>query len=949
MDYKHTLNLPKTAFPMRAKLPSREPQILARWKEEQLYQRLVERTVGNQRYVLHDGPPYANGDVHLGTALNKIIKDVIVKRHLMAGDYAPYVPGWDCHGMPIEHQVMQELGPAAQQMSRLDIRRRCRAYAEKYFRIQREQFQRLGVLGDWDNPYLTMSPDYEATIVSMFRRLVEGGFVYRGLRPVHWCPVCATALAEAEVEYTEHTSPSIYVRFPFCGTPAEAASIATNPEDAAQLAARHDHLFAVIWTTTPWTIPANLAICLNPHLDYVALKVDSEHFIVAARLADAFLAAAGLTDHDERRLPVNLKPLDGRDVFRHPLYDHTSRLVFESHVTADVGTGCVHTAPGHGYEDFQVGQKYELPVLTPVDARGHFTAEAATYAGRPVFDANQAIVDDLAAAKALVHSESLTHSYPHCWRCKSPLIFRATEQWFLRVDHANLRSTALSEIDRVGWTPKWGRERITHMMRTRPDWCLSRQRAWGVPIPAFSCRGCGRFHAEPELIKQVEDIFRQRGADAWYELDVHELLPNGYRCQCGGDAFEPDDNILDVWFDSGCSHEAVLRDSPLGWPAALYVEAIDQHRGWFQVSLITAVATAGKAPYQHVLTHGLILDEDAKKMSKSLGNVVSPADVVEHHGADLLRLLFCSVDFTADTCFSKNLIEPQLETYRKIRNTCRFLLANLVDFDPSGHAVPIADLPELDRWILHRGQQLVMRSLDAYDRFAFHHVVQSLVNFCAVDLSAFYLDVAKDRLYCSSSDGASRRATQTALWHLLDQLVRLMAPILSYTAEDLWSFVPGASADSVFLAGLPSVDSTLVDDALAAKWERLLTARAAVTKALEEARKEGIIGHSLDARVRLAAGDGLQSLLEEQRETLPTLLIVSQVELAHDLDEGSSSPLLRDLRIAVEPARGAKCERCWNFTEAVGRDGEHPGLCERCLPIVKATGSTPRAAEDARP
>jgi len=945
MNYKHTLNLPQTDFPMRASLPAREPEILARWRAEGLYQRLLAQNAGGAPFLLHDGPPYANGNVHLGTALNKVVKDIVVKRQLMAGRHAPYVPGWDCHGMPIEHQVLRDLGPAARTMSRLEIRRRCREFADKFYKIQREQFQRLGVLGDWNDPYLTMSPGYEASIIRMVRKLVERGFIYRGLRPVHWCSICSTALAEAEIEYADHTSPSIYVRFPLLLGPHDAADLARDGGAGAEaLRAAADRLHVVIWTTTPWTLPANLAVCFNPTLDYVAIEVGDEYFIVAARLADAFLAAAELTGKATRRIPVDVSSLDGRDVFRHPLFDRTSRAVFETHVTADAGTGCVHTAPGHGYEDFQVGQKYGLPVLTPVDAEGRFTAEAGPYAGRPVFETNEAIVADLRANGRLVHAESLSHSYPHCWRSKNPLIFRATEQWFLRIDHAELREHALAEIDRVRWAPKWGRDRIANMMQTRPDWCLSRQRAWGVPIPAFACDGCGRFHADATVIAHVEAIFRERGSDAWYELPATALLPPGYRCACGSERFTPDDNILDVWFDAGCSHDAVLNERGLGWPADLYVEAVDQHRGWFQVSLITSVATTGQAPYRQVLTHGLILDERAKKMSKSLGNAVSPDDVIAKHGADILRLLFASVDFTADTCFSQGLITPLLESYRRVRNTCRFLLGNLAGFDPARDAVAAAELPELDRWILHRAQQLLARSLAAYDEFAFHLVVQGLVNFCAVDLSALYLDIVKDRLYTFAADSPARRAAQTTLSHLLDLLTRLMAPILSYTADEIWSYVPGRRSATVFESGLPAVDPALVDETLAATWDRLLAARAVVTKALEEARQQGVIGHSLDARVRLVPSRSLRPLLEARQDMLPALLIVSQVELAGALGNDGNTAQSPDLAVAVEPARGAKCGRCWNYSEAVGRDAEHPELCERCLPVVRALPADAQAS-----
>jgi len=940
MEYKQTLNLPRTDFPMRANLPQREPARAEAWLTSGLYESLRKANADKPRFVLHDGPPYANGHVHLGTALNKVIKDIVVKSRLLAGFDAPYVPGWDCHGMPIEHQVVKQLGAKARELGQLEIRRRCRAYAEKFVSVQRGEFQRLGVLGDWDNPYLTMAPSYEAGIVRVFGQLVEKGFIYRGLRPVHWCATCATALAEAEVEYAPHVSPSIYVRFPFVGTPDDAAALARNEADRAILRDAAGDLFAVIWTTTPWTIPANLAICLNPHLDYVAVEVAGRWHIVAERLVTAFLAAIG-APADARRIAIDLARFDGLDLFRHPLIDRPSRLLFGAHVTADTGTGCVHTAPGHGYEDFSVGQKYGLPVLAPVDDRGIFTDEGGPYAGRAVFDTNDDIVAALRDAGALLAVERVEHSYPHCWRCKNPVLFRATEQWFLRIDHAELRERALDQIDATQWIPRWGHDRIYNMMQTRPDWCLSRQRAWGVPIPAFCCRECGTWAYTPELIRHVEGLFATHGSDIWYEWNAADLRPAGHSCaSCGGSEFDVDKNILDVWFDSGCSHEAVLRTrADQSWPADLYVEAVDQHRGWFQVSLITATAAREQAPYKAVLTHGLILDSAAKKMSKSLGNVIAPEEVIKVHGAEVLRLVFASVDYTADTCFSEKLVTPQLESYRRIRNTCRFLLGNLHDFDVDKDAVPDAELPELDRWILHRLGEFNDTCRRAYDNYSFHLVVQALVNFCAVDLSALYLDIVKDRLYCAPATSAERRAAQTTLERILDTLVRVMAPILSFTADEIWTSMPSASTRpaGVWFAGFAELSCR--DDALDAKWDKLLAVRTAVTKALEEARQAGTIGHSLDACVRVGGSGEIGDLLREQADFLPALFITSQAEVDDDLDDSAASALLLGLRVRIESARGSKCERCWNFSEAVGGDAEHPLLCGRCSEAVRAVSA----------
>jgi isoleucyl-tRNA synthetase len=930
-NYKETLNLPKTDFPMRSNLPKREPEAIRRWEEMDLYGKLqAARKDAEHTFILHDGPPYANGNIHLGHSLNKILKDVIVKFRVMAGARSPYVPGWDCHGLPIELAMEKSVG-RKRDVSKVEFRRLCREYADRYVAIQREEFRRLGILGDWWNPYLTMDPRYEAIEVREFGKLVENGAVYRGRKPVLWCPSDVTALAEAEVEYEDLSSPSIYVGFPL---------VPPLPEPIAAFADRKPEI--VVWTTTPWTLPANLAIAMHPNLQYVLAEAAGRLVVVAEGLLEPFAKAIGEPD------PRVVATFPGRVMenarARHPWIDRDSRVILAEHVTLEAGTGCVHTAPGHGQEDYEVGLRYGLDVYAPVDAHGRFTSDVEGYGGEFVFDADAAIVSRLRESGRLLHAEKLVHSYPHCWRCKNPVIFRATDQWFVAMEVNDLRRRTLEEIDRVRWIPSWGRERIRGMMEFRPDWCISRQRDWGVPIVAFFCAACGETLVSRAISDHVANFFEREGSDAWFERSARELLPAGTRCtKCGGSEFRKEQDILDVWFDSGMSHATVLEQRPeLRSPAELYLEGSDQHRGWFHTSLLTSVATRGRAPYEAVLTHGFTVDAEGRKMSKSAGTGLSPQEIVDKHGAEILRLWVAAEDYRDDIRISQEILGRLIEAFRRIRNTARFLIANLYDFDPARHVTQPADLPEIDRWIMARTRALVERCRQAYLEYEFHVVVHALNNFCSVDLSALYLDVAKDRLYCGRGDGGPRRSAQTVLWRILDVLARLMAPILSFTAEEIWSHVRTADgrAESVFLADFPSLGPDSGDDALLATWERLLAVREAVNKALEAARQQRRIGHSLDARVELdVSRDGeIAALLETRTADLPALFIVSQVELVDGLGPEAASPLVPSLRIAVEPAAGQKCARCWNYRTSVGSDATHPSICAPCVAALSNAG-----------
>jgi isoleucyl-tRNA synthetase len=923
MDYKKTLNLPLTEFPMKASLAKREPEQLNAWEQCRLYDQIRETSKGRHPFILHDGPPYANGHIHIGTALNKILKDIIVRSKQMSGFNAVYVPGWDCHGLPIEHNVDKELGARKNSMSQAEVRRLCRAYAEKFIDIQRNEFKRLGVMGEWDNPYLTMNFAYEATIARECCKFASDGSLFRSKKPIHWCCHCKTALAEAEIEYQDESSPSVYVKFELKDDISQKV-----PELAGK------KVSVVIWTTTPWTLPANLAIALHSDYSYAAVAIgDNEVLIMARELVENCLRAFGIAKF-QIIAEISAKSLE-RMRCRHPLYDRDSLIILGSHVTLDAGTGCVHTAPGHGREDYEVGLLYGLDAYSPVDDNGHFSEEVDFFKGQFVFDANRAISQKLKQSGALLAEEKLQHSYPHCWRCKKPVIFRATPQWFISMDKTGLRKKSLQAIDRVTWIPHWGRERIYGMIENRPDWCVSRQRAWGVPIAVFACRKCGNLLINPEIVEHVVSLFEQHGADIWFEREVEGLLPPAAACAgCGSREFEKETDILDVWFDSGVSHAAVLEVRPnLTWPADLYLEGTDQHRGWFHSSLLTAVGTRSQAPYKAVLTHGFVVDADGKKMSKSLGNVVAPKEVIDRYGAEILRFWVSASDYKDDVRISENILKQLSDAYRRIRNTSRFMLGNLFDFNPDSDRLDIRSLLDIDRFALHSLQNLVEKARKAYDSYEFHLVYHGLYNYCTLDLSAFYLDVLKDRLYTSPPASPERRSAQTAMHIILDTLAKLMAPILAFTAEEIWRFMPACAGkpQSIHMARLPEVNPEWEDEALSARWQRLLEVRSEVTKALEAARVEKKIGHSLDAAVIITAGRDLFDLLQSFGDDLRSIFIVSAVSLAClPMDPAHAVQETDSLSIRIEPAGGEKCERCWIHDPSVGQILQRPTICSRC-------------------
>jgi isoleucyl-tRNA synthetase len=929
-DWKETLNLPRTSFPMKANLQTAEPEMIAWWDEIDVYARAREARRGAPRFVLHDGPPYANGQIHLGTALNKILKDVVVKSRSMAGFDAPYVPGYDCHGLPIELKVDRELGPKKRQMSVADFRRACRAYADRFIGVMTEEFKRLGVFGDWQHPYLTMNFRYQAAIARALGRCVARGLVYKGKKPVHWCIHCRTALAEAEVEYEPHTSPSIFVEFPL-----HEGSRARWAELAPGLAGRD--VGVLIWTTTPWTIPSNLAVAFHPELVYGAYEHDGRVVLVADALA-ARVATASKRPLGEPRARLRGADLEGLR-FRHPLYDRESLAVLADYVTLEQGTGAVHTAPGHGADDYLTGLAYGLDIYAPVGPDGRFTDDVGLFAGEQVFEANPGIIEALTERGRLWHYEPYEHTYPHCWRCHNPVIFLATSQWFVRMDGEpgiaragkkplTMREAALDAIDHdVRWIPAWGHDRIRNMIANRPDWCISRQRAWGVPIPALTCLGCGEALLTANLVERAASIFDEYGADAWYERPVGEFVPEGLTCPgCGGTRFERETNILDVWFDSGSSHEAVLPfRSELTWPADLYLEGSDQHRGWFQSSLLVGLGTRGAPPYRAVLTHGFVVDEEGRKMSKSVGNTIEPHEIIEKSGAEILRLWTTMVDYREEVRIGPEILARVVEAYRKIRNTCRILAANLYDFDPARHRVAVEQLEPVDRYALARYAEAASKIVRAYDEYDFQVIFHAVNALVTVDLSAFYVDVSKDRLYTLAADSASRRSAQTTMFVIVDGLARLLAPVLPVTADQLWKVLPGSRETSIHEALFPEAAELerLRDPELVAEWQQLLALRAEVNGAIEEQRKQRALGNSLMAAVRLEGSASDWPLLQKYADSLPTLFIVSAVEIARG--EGDTT------RVAVSRVSGVKCERCWRYVPAVSAEGSREGLCERCV------------------
>ena len=937
MDYNQTIHLPKTDFPMRAGLPRREPDMLKEMQEKDLYHKLMQKNEGKPKFVLHDGPPYANGNIHIGTALNKILKDMIIKHRNMTGYCAPYVPGWDTHGLPIESAILKDKKVKRDELSTSEFREKCQAYAEDFVNKQREQFKRLGVLGEWEDPYLTYKPSFEAKQIQVFGKMAEKGYIYKGMKPVYWCPHDQTALAEAEIEYADDPCTTLFVKFPVA-------------DDKGKLSQYCDlsRLFFVIWTTTPWTIPGNMAICVNAEFEYVLLQVPGgEVYVLAKDLAQA-VCKAGRIDFDACKVLATLKGGEFELMTaRHPLFDRESVLLCGEHVTLDAGTGCVHTAPGFGADDFNICRQYDQAGLThigtpvPVNAKGVMTDER--YNGQFYAKGNDMVVADLEREGFLLAKENITHSYPHCWRCKHPIIYRATEQWFCSVDA--IKDAAVKSCDGIQWKPEWGKDRMTSMISERNDWCISRQRVWGVPIPIFYCEKCGKDIVTPETIQRVSDLFREHGSNVWFDKTADELVPEGFVCPvCGHNHFTKESDIMDVWFDSGSTHAAVLDERPyLHFPADVYLEGGDQYRGWFQSSMLTSIATKGVAPYKQIITHGWTVDGEGKAMHKSLGNAVSPDEVIKDYGADMLRLWVASADYTQDMRISKEIMKQLSDAYLKIRNTARYMLGSLNGFDPNTDMVAYAELADLDKWALSRLNDLARTVRAYYNKYEFHGVYRSIYNFCVVDMSNFYFDIIKDRLYCGDLSG--RRSAQTALYRILDGMTRLVAPILAFTSEEIWAAMPhdgAADGESVLFNEMPDYEEALaLPEAEAARWQAAMDLRADVNKALEIARSEKRIGKSLEAKVTLYFDGEAQALWNGplggfDTADLETVCIVSHVDAVLGGGEGYAGEAVPGLTVKVEPAEGGKCERCWMYKEDVGRDHDHPALCTRCASVVRA-------------
>ncbi len=918
-DYNSTLNLPKTDFPMRAGLPKSEPVTLGNWEEEKIYEKLMEVNEGKPMFVLHDGPPYANGNIHLGTALNKILKDFIVRYKNMAGFKAPFVPGWDTHGLPTELKARKKAGVGSSaDISVVELRKMCKEFVQEYLDDQRNQFKRLGCIGEWENPYITLTPDFEAEQIRIFAEMACKGYIYKGLKPVYWCPECKTALAEAEIEYAEDPCHSIYVKFNVTDDLGKFSAMGIDPSK----------VYFVIWTTTTWTLPGNVAICVGPSFDYAVVKSGDEYYVMAEDLYKSAMEAAEKTDYEV------VGTIKGAELeymkTAHPFMDRESMVIVGDHVTLESGTGCVHTAPGHGVEDYDVCRNYpEIPIIVPVDENGVLTADAGQFAGLKTDDANKPIAQHLESTGALFALKKIIHQYPHCWRCKQPVLFRATDQWFCSVD--DFKDAAIKAIDEVEWIPGWGKDRITSMVRERKDWCISRQRKWGVPIPIFYCEDCGEPYIDKEAMLAVADIFEKEGSDAWFIREASEMLPAGTKCsKCGGTSFTKEQDIMDVWFDSGTTHAAVLKNRPyLNWPADLYLEGADQYRGWFQSSLLTSVATMGTAPYKAVLTHGWVVDGKGRVMHKSLGNGIDPQEVIDQYGADVLRLWVASSDYHADIRVSQDILKQLSEAYRKIRNTARYILGNLADFNPDTDMVDVENLMPIDKWALTKLNALQDKVKEAYDKYEFHIVYHSIHNFCVVEMSNFYLDVLKDRLYTEKADSVSRKAAQTAIYIILDSMTKMIAPILAYTSDEIWKYMPHSSSDKaehVIFNEMPKNIDVNTDDSFMAYWDEIHELRDDVKKSLETFIKDKTIKGSLEAKVKLSASGEKLEFLKKAEPELSAAFIVSEVEIAENSGE---------LEIVIEKAEGEKCERCWSISKTVGENSEHPTICARCCANLK--------------
>lgn len=925
VDYKDTLNLPKTSFPMRANLARREPDFLKFWSDIDLYSKLLAKGKDREHFILHDGPPYANGNIHIGTAFNKILKDFIPKYKWMRGYFSPYVPGWDTHGLPIELHVLKSKGISKDELEPVALRKECTEYAYKFRDIQRDEFKRLGVIGDWEDPYMTLNPEYEAAQIGAFADMVEKDLVYKGQKPVYWCIDCQTALAAAEIEYWDESSPSIFVAY-------------SIPEVEKHIPEFKDEdVNVIVWTTTPWTLPASMAVAINPNFDYVFVKAEGKIYMVAGGLLNAVKESTGL-EFSEPIRSFKGHELEGL-IARHPFYENREiPVVLADYVLLDQGTGCVHTAPGHGVEDYETGIKYGIEIYNPVDGKGHFLPDTPIVGCKSLEEGASQVLQLLTDSGRLLGCQKMMHSYPHCWRCKKPVIFRSTDQWFVNVD--KFRKTALDIIDKnVRWIPDWGKDRIFNMVRDRSDWCISRQRIWGVPIPAFYCEECGKIVLSPERIRKVQEKVKTNGSNIWWELSPEELLGDLAYCpHCNSKHLKKDKDIMDVWFDSGVSHFAVLetRDE-LHWPAELYLEGSDQHRGWFQTSLLTSVANRSTAPYQQVLTHGFIVDGEGKKMSKSIGNVIKPQEIIDKYGADILRLWVASTDYRNDVRISNGIIKNLTESYRRIRNTIRFLLGNLCDFVPSENDVVYEDLHDMDKWVLSRLHQIIEKTTKAYDEYEFHVPTFIIHQFCVNELSAFYLDASKDRLYADGKDSLTRRSCQTTLWTIVNTLTRLLAPVLSFTTEETWQEmikIDSSLPESVFLADWPQKDDNMVDNGLEERWAGITAVKSAISRGLEKARSEGHIGHPLEAQVKVIPGDLSDVLNSYSLAEWETFNIVSDFRIVDDNDVATSAVVWQDeetgVTVGINKAPGQKCPRCWKYSE----ETDSAGLCPRCSSVM---------------